>query len=142
MIQPMREFVSLREAMDKLFEDSFIRPMVGHDGALTAFPIDLYETPDAYTLKASLPGLKPEDISIDVTVGTVAIKGEFKEELEIKEEAYLRKERKFGKFFRTLELPLSIDPAKVEATFKDGILKLVLPKAEIVKPKQIKVKVT
>jgi len=136
---PVRDFVSLRESLDKLFEDSFMRvPML--NGGTAAFPIDLYETPEAYVLKASLPGVKPEDLTIDATSEIIVIKGEYKDEVEVKDEVYLRKERRSGVFHRSFELPLSIDPAKVEATFKDGVLKVNLPKADVVKPKQIRVK--
>lgn len=140
-ITPMREFVSLRDAIDRLFEDSFIRPSLRLEGVTTVpFAVDLFETPDAYVLKAALPGIKPDDITIDATAGMVTVKGEYREEKETKEPEYLRKELRTGTFHRAFELPLSIDPAKVEATFKDGILQVVLPKADIVKPKQIKVK--
>ena len=137
-ITPMRDFVSLRDALDKLFEDSFIKPPMLNGG--TSFPIDLYETPESYVMKASLPGVKPEDLSIDATSEIIVIKGEYKSEVEVKEDAYLRKERRSGMFHRSFELPLSVDPTKVEATFKDGVLTLTLPKADVVKPKQIKVK--
>ena len=140
-IRPTREFMSLRDAVDKLFEDSFIRPAMLFDGTTVQFAVDLYETPEAYMLKGALPGLKAEDIGIDATAGMVTIRGEYKEAKEVKEENFLRKELRTGAFHRTFELPLSIDPTKVEATFKDGILQVTLPKAEIVKPKQIKVKV-
>lgn len=139
--RPTREFVSLRDAIDKLFEDSFIRPAMLFDGTTMPFAVDLYETPEAYVLKGALPGLKAEDISIDATVGMVTIKGEYKEEKEQKAENYLKKELRTGTFHRAFEMPLSIDPAKVEAKFKDGVLEVTLPKAEVVKPKQIKVKV-
>jgi HSP20 family protein len=140
-ITPMREFVSLRDAIDRLFEDSFIRPPMIFDGTTVPFSVDLYETPEAYVLKAALPGMKPDDIQIDATAGMVTIKGEYKEEKETKTESYLRKELRTGSFNRAFELPLSIDSTKVEAKFKDGMLEVTLPKAEIVKPKQIKVKV-
>ena len=139
-LTPMREFVSLRDAIDRLFEDSFIRPNVRFEGVATVgFAVDLYEEPEAYVLKAALPGIKPEDITIDATAGMVTIKGEYKEEKETKEPNYLRKEMRKGSFHRAFELPLSIEPTKVVATFKDGILQVTLPKAEVVKPKQIKI---
>jgi HSP20 family protein len=140
-IRPMREFVSLRDAIDKLFADSFIRPAMLFDGETVPFAVDLYETPEAYVLKGALPGVKPEDITIDATPGMVTVRGEYKLETEVKDESYLRQELRTGVFHRAFELPLSIDPTKVEATFKDGILKVTLGKAEIVKPKQIKVKI-
>ena len=139
-ITPMRDFVSLRDALDKLFEDSFIKPPIMNGGS--TFPIDLYETPETYVLKASLPGVKAEDLSIDATSEIVVIKGEYKTDVEVKEDAYLRKERRSGMFHRAFELPLSVDPARVEASFKDGVLTLTLPKADVVRPKQIKVKTT
>ena len=140
-IKPMREFVSLRDAMDRLFADSFIRPAVFFHRETVPFAVDLYETPEAYVLKGALPGVKPEDITINATPGMVTVRGEYKVETETKDESYLRKELRAGAIHRTFELPLSIDPTKVEATFKDGILKVVLGKAEIVEPKQIKVKI-
>ena len=141
MLTPVREFVLLRDALDRLFEDSFIRPPMIFDGSTVPFSVDLFETPEAYTLKAALPGMKPEDISIDATAGMVTIKGEYKEEKESKAENFIRKELRTGAFHRAFELPLSIEPAKVDAKFKDGILEITLPKAEVVKPKQIKVKI-
>ena len=139
-LTPMREFVSLRDAMDRLFEDSFIKPPMIFDGGTVPFAVDLYETPDAYILKGALPGLKAEDLTIDATTGMVVVKGEYKEEVEKKDRTYLRRELRKGEFHRAFELPLSIEPAKVEATFKEGILKVTLPKAEVVKPQQIKIK--
>lgn len=137
--EPSSEFVSLRDAVDKLFEDSFIRPFNGFTTS-TAFPVDLKETKEAYVLKASLPGMKPDDISIEATTEEITIKGELKEETEVKDAEYLRKERRYGKLQRTLSLPLAIDPNKVEATFEHGVVTITLPKTEIVKPKTITVK--
>jgi HSP20 family protein len=139
---PVRDFVSLREAMDRLFEDSFIRPGAAWsgDGMGTAFAIDLYETPDAFVLKAPLPGIKPDEIDINATGDGVVIRGELKPDTQVKPEAWLRQERRYGKFQRGFTLPTQIDPNKVDATFEHGVLTLTLPKAETVKAKQIKVK--
>jgi HSP20 family protein len=137
--EPTGEFVSLREAVDKLFEDSFIRPFNGF-GTTTTFPVDLTETKDEYVLKGSLPGMKPEDVSIEATADGITIKGEFKQETEVKEAEYLRKERHYGKVQRNFALPLAIDPNKVEASFDHGVLTIALPKTEIVKPKTVTVK--
>jgi HSP20 family protein len=134
----LRDFVSLREALDKLFEDSFIKPLVPSGGA--SFPIDLYETPETYVLKAWLPGVTSEDLSIDATSEIIVIKGQYKVDVEVKPEAYLRQELRHGMFHRSFELPLSVDPVKIEATFKNGVLILTLPKSDVVKPTQIKVK--
>lgn len=137
--EPTSEFISLREAVDKLFEDSFIRPFNGF-GTTHAFPVDLTETKDAYLLKASLPGMKPEHITIEATADGLTIKGEQKESTELKEEQYLRKELHYGKVQRSFTLPLAIDPNKVEASFENGIVTVTLPKTEVVKPKTITLK--
>jgi HSP20 family protein len=139
MLEPKNEFVSLRDAMDRLLEDSFIRPFDGL-GTDKPFPVDLTETKDAYVLKASLPGMKPEDIAIEATAEEVTIKAERKEETALKEVDYLRKELRYGKVVRSFALPLAIDPSKVEASFEHGIVTITLPKTEIVKPKLITVR--
>ncbi len=132
-------FVSLRDAMDKLVEDSFIRPFDGL-GTTPTFPIELKETKDAYVLKASLAGMKPEDIAIEATVEEVTIKGEYKQEAEKKDEEFLRRELRYGKVQRSFTLPLAIDPNKVDATFEHGIVTVTLPKSEVVKPRVITIK--
>ena len=139
--QPFSELMSLRQAMDKLFEDSFVRP----SRALAAFgevavpALDVYQTPNEVVVKATLPGLKPEEISIDITGETLTIKGETKAEEEIKKEDYIYQERRYGAFSRSLVLPSGLKPDKAEATMEDGVLTLTIPKAEGVKPKAIKV---
>jgi HSP20 family protein len=140
--QPFSELMSLRQAMDKLFEDSFVRP----SRALAAFgevavpALDVYQTPNEVVVKATLPGLKPEEISIDITGETLTIKGETKAEQEIKKEDYLYQERRYGSFSRSVVLPSGLKPDKAEATMEDGVLTLTIPKAEEIKPKAIKVK--
>jgi len=91
-------------------------------------------------VKASLPGIKPEEVDITISGDTLTIKGEHKEEQKVKQEDYLRKERYYGAFSRSLILPVQVKSDKAEAVFENGILTLTLPKAEEVKPKQIKVK--
>jgi HSP20 family protein len=140
--QPFSELMSLRQAMDKLFEDSFVRPSRGLAvlGELTVPALDVYQTPNEVVLKATLPGLKPEDVSIDITGNTVTIKGETKAEQGIKKEDFLYQERRYGTFSRSVALPSGLKPDKAEATMEDGVLTLTIPKAEEVKPKAIKVK--
>jgi len=135
---PMTDFVSLREAMDRLFEDSVIRPNGMAVGQI-AVPVDLWETNDAYHLRADLPGLAPEAIDINVTADTVSIAGEQKAAADVTHDGWLRQERRAGKFQRAFTLPMQIDPNKVGATFEHGVLDLVLPKADAVKPRAIKV---
>ena len=138
---PMTDFVSLREAMDRLFEDSFLRPSTwtGLPAGTIGVPVDLWETNDAYHLRADLPGHKPEDIDINVTADTVSFTGETKGQTDIANDGWLRQERRVGKFSRSFTLPVQIDPDKVSATFEHGVLELALPKADQVKPRTIKV---
>ncbi len=139
--EPFRELISLREAMDRLFEESFVRPFgwLAPVGAET-FAIDMYETDDDIVVKAAIPGVKPEDIDVSISGDVLTIKGEVKEEKEVKEENYIRKERRYGTFCRSVTLPVQVDADKAKAEYENGILTLTLPKAEEVKPKVIKVK--
>jgi HSP20 family protein len=138
---PMTDLVSLREAMDRLFEDSFIRPTTwsGLAAGQIAVPVDLWETNDAYHLRADLPGMTPDSIDINVTSDTVSFSGETKGQTDVTSEGWLRQERRVGKFQRAFTLPVQIDPDKVTANFDHGVLELVLPKADQVKPRSIKV---
>jgi HSP20 family protein len=140
--QPFSDMVTLRQAMDRLFEDSFVRPSqltaVFGDGA--GVPIDMYQTDDSVVVKASLPGIKPEEVEITVSGDTLTIKGETKTEEEVKKENYFRHEISYGAFHRSILLPGPVKTDKAEAAFDDGVLTLNIPKAEETKPKQIKVK--
>jgi len=139
--EPLSEMVSLRNAMDRLFEDSVVRPSVflrANEGGL--LPLDIYQTKDDVVVKASLPGFKPDEVDISITGDTLTIKGEHKEEEETTEGEYWLKERRYGTFSRTLTIPVEVKSEKAEAAFENGVLTLTLPKAEEVKPKQIKVK--
>jgi len=140
--QPFSELMSLRQAMDRLFEDSFVRPSRGLAalGEVAAPALNVYQTPTEVVLKAALSGLKPEDVSIDITGETLTIKGESKAEQEIKKEDYLYQERRYGAFSRSVVLPSGLKTDKAEATMEDGILTLTIPKVEEVKPKKISVK--
>ncbi|HYL50522.1 MAG TPA: Hsp20/alpha crystallin family protein [Acidimicrobiia bacterium] len=138
---PMTDFVSLREAMDRLFEDSFIRPTTwsGLAAGQIAVPVDLWETNDAYHLRADVPGITPDQLDINVTADTLTFGGEVKGQSDVSNEGWLRQERRIGKFQRAFTLPVQIDPDKVVANFANGVLELTLPKADQVKPRSIKV---
>jgi HSP20 family protein len=101
--------------------------------------MDLVETEDHYELKADLPGLKPEDVSIEFSDGALTISGERKAEYERRDKGFVRVERSFGKFSRTLTLPEGVDVDKISADFHDGVLDIRIPKPEQRKPRRIEV---
>lgn len=139
--EPFNEMVSLRDAVNQLFQDSFIRPGSGLMPFDIAQPaVDVIENKNEIIVKASMPGLKPDDIDITLTGDQLTLKGETKSEQKIEEGNYVRQERRFGAFQRTLTLPTSVVSDKAKAEFENGVLTLTLPKSEDVKPKSIKVK--
>jgi HSP20 family protein len=139
--EPMRELMSLREAMDRLFEESFISPRAWWTSVTEIGPaFDMYETPEEVVVKATVPGLKGEDIDVSIAGNTLTIRGEFKEETKDERASYIRQERRYGAFCRSVSLPTPVNSEKAEAVLENGVLTLRLPKAEEVKPKAIKVK--
>ncbi len=141
MLSPIREMLSLREAMDRLFDESFVRPFGSR--TLTAgygVALDVQTEKDEYVLRADVPGLKPEDLHVEVVDNTVTIHGEIKEESKTEQDNFLLQERRYGQFSRSVTLPTPLDPGKAEATIENGVLILRLPKAEEAKPKMITVK--
>ena len=137
---PFGEMMTLRQAMDRLFEDDF-RPFRfmsgGYDGP--ALPLDVTTDADALTIEAALPGVKPEDVDITVENGTVTISGRTAAERKAEEGSYLVQEIRRGQFSRSVTLPTGLEPDKAEATFEQGVLRLRIPKAEQVKPRQIRI---
>jgi HSP20 family protein len=126
--------------MDRMFDDRPLRAWVGGNGGGEAyFPVDLLETNEEVVVKASLPGVKPEDIDISVTGQLLTLKGESKDEHEEKQHNYYRRERRHGTFVRQFTLPTEVDSQRADATFENGVLRLTLPKADAAKPKTIKV---
>jgi HSP20 family protein len=141
--EPFKEMMSLREAMNHLFEDSFIRPSAWptpFEGEGLGLPVDVIESKDNIVIKASVPGIKPEDIDVSVTGDLLTIRGETKSEERVEQGSYLRQERRYGKFERSLQLPTMVVADKADAKFEHGVLTLTLPKAEESKPRTIKVK--
>ncbi len=138
--EPFSELMTLRNAMDRLFEESFVRPSRALCAGPANVPVDMYQQNSNLVVKASVPGVKPEDIDVSVMGETLTIKGEVKEEKEVKEENVVRRERCIGAFSRSLTLPTPVDTSKAKATFENGVLTLSLPVAEEAKPREIKVK--
>jgi HSP20 family protein len=138
--EPLRDMATLRDAMDRMFEDRMMRPpMPLAPWAEGGLDLDMYETEDKVVVKTAIPGVKVEDIKVSVSGETLTINAETKEEEEVKRENYLRKERRFGSYCRTVTLPGGLKADSAEADYTDGILTLNFPKAEEVKPKSIKV---
>jgi HSP20 family protein len=126
--------------MDRVFEESFVR-MRGLPSVLAGegLALDMYETADSVVVKTSVPGLAAEDIDITITGNVLSIKGESKMEEKVEKANYIRQERRYGVFQRSVSLPESIVSDKAEATYENGVLTLTIPKAEESKPKTIKV---
>ncbi len=139
--EPFREMLTLRDAMDRLFEEAFLRPREEWFPLMREGPaLDMYETDDAIKVEVSLPGVKPDEVDITVTGNTLTIKGERRAKEEIREENYYRREMRYGAFSRSVTLPASADTGKAEAEFEAGVLTVTFPKVAEAKPKQIEVK--
>lgn len=136
-------FADLRGTMDRLFDEGFSRPWrllpANGEGYEAGFPVEVSETESDLEVKAALPGVKPEEVEITVQNDVLSIKAEHKDTSEEKKRDYYRREIRYGAFHRSMTLPVSVDSDKAEAKFENGVLALKLPKAEALRPKQIKV---
>lgn len=141
---PFRELRSVEDTMDRMWRD-FFRPRVTArimgDGGEMAFPVDVYQTQDHYVIRASLPGVKPDNVEISMTGSHLTLKGHTEQEREVNEEQYLLRERRSGQFSRSFQLPEGVDPDKAEASFEHGELTIRVPKREELKPRTLKVNV-
>ncbi len=139
---PFGDMITLRQAMDRLFEDSFVSPLTWRtlEGETVTPALDVHQNADEIVVTAALPGIKPDDVEITLTGQTLVIRGEFKADEKVNREQYLYRERRYGSFSRQLQLPVRVEGDKVDATFEHGILTLRIPKAEEVKPRQIQIK--
>lgn len=137
--EPFKDMVSLRDEIDKLFNDFFKRsPEERIEPHGIWYPaLDIEESKDNIKVTAELPGMKKEDIRLTISDGQLMIQGERKFEKEEKDKTYHRIERSYGKFRRTISLPTEVEEDKVKATYEQGILKVTIPKSEKVKPKEI-----
>ena len=140
--EPFRDMISIREVMDQLFGESFARPKTSCLLPVrTATPaVDMYEIDDAVVVKSTIPGIKAEDLDVSISGDVLTIRGETKTDEEIKEEDYVYRERRYGSFCRALTIPVPVVTDETKAEFENGVLTLTLPKAEVIKPKAIKVR--
>jgi HSP20 family protein len=137
---PMGNLQSFQQEMNRMF-NQFFQGSNGEEAGteLSSWTpaVDIHETDDGYVIKAELPGVAKDDVSIDIYQNTLTLRGQRKHEAEVKQDKYHRVERAYGTFQRSFTLPAMIDQEKVQATYKDGVLELHLPKSEAAKPKRI-----
>lgn len=139
---PVREMMTLRNAMDHLFDSAFVGPNLALSASNLGVAVDVIENTNEYVVKAELPGVKPDDLDITYNNNVLTIKGEFKEEKDVEENRYHVHERRSGAFTRSFSLPSNVRADAIQASFDQGLLILTLPKAEEAKPKRISVKAT
>jgi len=146
---PLKELEDMRRDMDRLFDEFFVpvsRRRRGWPGTTEAGVIvpnvEIYSRKDEIVVRAEVPGLKKEDIDLTIAEDSLILKGEMKKEEEVKEEAYYTKEISYGSLARTISLPVAVQSEKAKASFKDGVLEIVLPKKEEARPREIKIEVS
>ena len=140
---PMSDVVTVRDAMERLFDERFLQPIWPLYGEREATPaLDLYATQEAVIAKVALPGVKPEDVDVTIADDTVTIRGSYQEEKETTEAGFVHKELSRGSFSRRFAAPTAVKAEAATASFKDGLLTLTLPKTEEVKPKHVKIEVS
>lgn len=129
---PFDELTTIRDAMNRVFDETFARRGVGRfDGERAWYPsVDMYETENDLIVRADLPGVDQKDVEVTVTDNALTIKGESKYEKEIEDKNVCRRERSFGRFARTLPITAKIRPEQARATFRNGVLEVTLPKTE------------
>jgi HSP20 family protein len=135
---PYRDLLTMRELMDHVFDRSL--PNVTSGAWDMNLALDVIENSDEFVVKASIPGINPDDLEITYNDRTLTVKGELKEDKEISEEHYHLRERRFGTFSRSINLPTNIDADHIAANYEAGVLELHLPKTEEAKPRRIQVK--
>lgn len=137
---PFQEMLSLRNVVDRFFDagmnqlESTTRPLAW------GLPLDVVETDEAFVVKASIPGINPDQVEVTFTDNVLTLKGEVQADEEMKEARYHLRERRFGSFARSISLGARIDGDKIQADYDHGVLTLTLPKAEELKPRRIAVK--
>lgn len=136
------DIVTVRDAMERLFDERFWRPIWSWDAEPETVPaLDLYTTPEAAIAKVALPGVKPEDVEVTIADDVVTIRGSFEEQKETTEAGYVHKELNRGSFHRSFVVPTAVKAEAATAEFKSGLLTLTLPKTEEVKPRHVKVEI-
>jgi HSP20 family protein len=141
---PYKDLQSIQDRMNRLFSDYWGRSSRPEEDYISGswFPaVDVRENKDTLEIQAEVPGVNPNDVAISVENGVLTLKGTRQFEKATEGETYHRVERAYGAFERSFSLPTNVDPARIKATYKQGVLHLVLPKREEAKPKAISIKV-
>jgi HSP20 family protein len=136
---PTREMVTLRDSLDRFFDERFFTPMFGMETLSETIPLDIIEEGSDLKVRASVPGVQPQNLHVEVLDDRLHIWGEAKEEKERKDEAYYLREHRYGRVERTVTLPYTVNSDKAKAEFKDGVLNLTLPKTTETPRKEIKI---
>ena len=138
---PVRDMVTLREKMNRMFEDAFAGKGEDKDMAPSSWApaVDIYETENEIVMTAEIPGIDEKDIEIKIEDNTLTLRGERKFSKETKEENYHRLERSYGTFYRAFTLPNSVDPDNIQAEHENGILRVTMPKKQELKPRTVKI---
>lgn len=143
---PMREVGDLFNEFDRVFDSPAYRARMGMPMRTSdivgswSLALDVAEKGDTFTVKASLPGIDPQDLNVTLEDNVLTVQGEIKEDETIEEETYHIRERRFGSFSRSLRFPVPVNASQIEAAYENGVLTLTVPKAEEVKPKRIEIK--
>jgi len=139
---PLREMLGMRNAIDRMFSNALSGVADWEPTVEWGLALDVAETEDEYVVKASIPGIDPDELDITFTDNTLTIRGETKDEKDVEDAKYYVRERRYGSFARSISIPSTINADKIQAEYDKGIVTLHLPKAEEAKPKRIEVKPT
>jgi HSP20 family protein len=141
--RPRRELFSLGESLDRSFDDWIVGPRTlwAMPTLSSVFPLDLYREDGNLVIKADIPGVTSDELDITVKDNVLTISGETRAEEEVKEEDYIRQERRYGSFSRSMALPIEAESDRAEAAFEDGVLTVTIPVAEEPQPEAVKIEV-
>jgi HSP20 family protein len=141
--EPFRNLVDIQGEVNRLFDSVAGRPMAGAPAAGRSWmpAVDMHETKDDLVLRVEVPGVREKDVAVSITGDLLTIRGERRWEDESKDQKFLHVERVYGQFERMIQLPLAVQTDKVKASYRDGVLEIKLPKAEELKPREIKIEI-
>jgi HSP20 family protein len=139
--EPFRNLVDIQGEVNRLFDAVVGRPAAGPmtQGRPWMPAVDMHETMDNLVLRLELPGVREKDVTVSITGDLLSVKGERRWEDESKDQKFLHVERLYGQFERLIQLPMAVQADKVKAAYRDGVLEITLPKAEELKPREIKI---